>query len=260
MDMKVGLFVCDDADHWGNEEGAGEWLMKRYNIDTEDEEIEWKLFKIISETLPTQTEIKEFEAFIIPGSEHSANEDEEWIDELEDFIRYVYYLQRETPDRSPKLIGVGFGHHAICRALGGVISENENGSYNAGVRTISTTKDLEENSLYQEIFGDSVDKITLFAAHGEEITELPGDAVVCASSEICKNEIVTYGCEIITLQGHPEYQIEDFHDIIIPYLQTNEILTEEEIQAVSDSVEEECNGQDMMQMIIRYIKSEDIEI
>ena len=58
------------------------------------------------------------DGIIIGGSASSANDDAPWILELSEFVRQVAGANSKL-----KMVGGGFGHTLICKALGGTVQK-----------------------------------------------------------------------------------------------------------------------------------------
>jgi GMP synthase-like glutamine amidotransferase len=133
--------------------------------------------------------VDEFNGYVITGSPASANGDAPWITRLMDFIREIDAAKIPT-------VGICFGHQAIARALGGTVSRNP-GGWGFGV--------AETQFTYQEIWMvPQHDSLSLYAAHNEQVTALPRDAVALGGSEFCPIGSYKIGRHIFTTEYHPE--------------------------------------------------------
>jgi GMP synthase (glutamine-hydrolysing) len=121
------------------------------------------------------------DGWLISGSKHGAYEDHDWIARLEALIRDIREAGRP-------LVGICFGHQIIAQALGGTV-EKFDGGWSVG-RTIYQFEDGEQ---------------ALNAWHQDQITQLPPDAHVLASSEHCAYAALSYGERIYSIQPHPEF-------------------------------------------------------
>ena len=154
------------------------------------EQVSYKIFQTWQGELPSS--INSDELYLVPGSLDSAYDDKPWIVALVKWIEHAYC-------RGSKLMGVCFGHQAIARALGGEVRRYD-GGFGAGVRASRVIDErMMDYFLGQEM--------RLLYSHHDQVTVLPQDAVLCATSDFCKNESFRIGSQVITFQGHPEFTL-----------------------------------------------------
>ena len=132
------------------------------------------------------------ELYLVPGSLDSAYDDKPWINALLHWIERAYC-------RGAKMMGVCFGHQAIARALGGEVRPYD-GGYGVGIRASRVL-----DGQMKPYFPDG--HMHLLYSHHDQVMSLPADAVLCATSDFCKNESFRIGNQVITFQGHPEFTV-----------------------------------------------------
>lgn len=132
-------------------------------------------------------EENDFDAIIITGSRASVYWDEQWIDNLKEWV--AVEIENGTP-----ILGICFGHQLVADVMGGKVIDR--GGYEIGYHRISVTR---ESDIW---FGMPSD-FTAFTTHSDEVAELPEGA-----SLIAENEYSIQGFEsdnVVGLQFHPEY-------------------------------------------------------
>ncbi|MCY3872723.1 MAG: type 1 glutamine amidotransferase [Rhodobacteraceae bacterium] len=129
------------------------------------------------------------EGWLITGSRFSTYEDHPWIPPLEDFIRATY-------EAGVPMIGVCFGHQIIAQALGGVV-EKYPGGWSVG-RTAYRVDGFQE-------------PLSMLSWHQDQVCEIPPEARVVGSSDSCRNAVLAYKGNALSVQPHPEFDA-DFVD------------------------------------------------
>ncbi len=134
-------------------------------------------------------EIAAFDGLVIGGSPASVNDPAAWIARL---MRLIV----EAHDTGIPMVGACFGHQAIAKALGGEVRPNPSGWVFGAVDT--------PISLPAPWMPDSARRITLAAAHGEQVTALPPGAQVLGGTAACPIGCYRIGQAVFAIQHHPE--------------------------------------------------------
>ena len=133
------------------------------------------------------------DGWLITGSRFGVYEAHDWIAPLEAFLRDVYA-------KGVPMIGVCFGHQVLAQALGGKV-EKFHGGWSVGAVEYDVTNNTQNH--------------TIMAWHQDQITRLPQDAKVIASSDFCKYAMLSYGKNAMSVQPHPEFTPQFMRDLIV---------------------------------------------
>ncbi|KAA0696705.1 GMP synthase [Halopseudomonas laoshanensis] len=186
--MKIGLLQCDDVmeslqvAHGNYPEMFNELLLARHP----DAQI--RVYRCMDGELPQ--DLNECDAYITSGSKFGVNDGLPWIDALQECIARMW--EQGTP-----LVGVCFGHQLMAKALGGEVIKSPKGwgvgmSFNQVLVRKSWMKPWQ-------------DKLDLVVSHQDQVSLLPPQAEILASSEFCPYYLVQYGQHFMSVQGHPEF-------------------------------------------------------
>lgn len=137
----------------------------------------------------------ECDGYVIGGSPASVNDEDPWIASLFEFIRSLDAARKPT-------VGCCFGHQAIAKALGGRVGKNP-GGWGFGVAPTHFEKQMDWMQ-------PPARSLNLYAAHGEQVTELPNGAARMGGDEFCPNGSFMVGEHFFTTEYHPEMTNEFF--------------------------------------------------
>jgi len=147
-----------------------------------------------------------FDGLAITGSPASVNDERAWIDELE-------HLVREAFDTGLPMAGLCFGHQMIAAALGGRVAKSAD-----GLRLGTATTRIDHPMPWMT---PAASALTLFAAHDEQVVELPPGAQVIGGDAVCPIGAYAIGDRAFALQYHPEFSpafMRDLFDAWAPTL------------------------------------------
>ena len=173
-------------------------------------------------------DLSAYDGFIITGSPASVNDDDPWVDRLMDVIRQI-----RTEDRP--VFGACFGHQAIAKALGGTIARNPKGWVFGQVDT--------------EMEGAP---IRLFAAHVEQVTDLPPGAVPLGGNESCPIGAFQIGRKVLTTQYHPEITPHFAGALVDEYA---EKLPADVARRAKDSLSQKADSRRIAERIVSFFES-----
>lgn len=124
----------------------------------------------------------DFDGFLITGSPASVHDKSPWIPKLESLVRDIH--ARNLP-----IFGACFGHQVIAKALGASVESNPQGWVLGRIDTHLDANDAPT---------------PLYAAHKEQVVQLPEGAKTVATTPGCAIAGFAIGSHILTTQYHPE--------------------------------------------------------
>lgn len=143
-----------------------------------------------------------FDGYVITGSPASVHDGTAWIDRLLDTIRDIHAA-------GIPLFGACFGHQAIAVALGGKVGPNPDG-WIFGLTEVEVTHSTPWGA-------PLAPRLRQYAAHIEQVTQLPERATRVLGSPACPIGGFVIGSQVYTTQNHPE-MTEDFITALIDEL------------------------------------------
>jgi len=172
------------------------------------------------------------DAAIVTGSKASTYWEEQWIDELEAWLR-------EADDRGITLLGVCFGHQIVAQALGGEVGDME--KYELGYHEVRRTGD-------SPLFDGLKHRFTAFCTHHDEVTVLPPGAKVHAETDVAV-QAYRRG-DSFGVQFHPEFDRATAERVI-----DGKDLSGERIENVSATVTDEnvAAAEDTKQLFDNFV-------
>ena len=144
------------------------------------------------EDLPS--DLSAYDRIVISGSKTSCLEEAPWIQKLDRLIEKA--IAKKTP-----LLGVCYGHQALCRVVGGKSLMKKMPKERAHEIGWSEIEVLEESP----IFTGLASKFYSFSTHFEEVASVPTGMKHLARSKDCEVQAVWLdGLPIYGIQFHPE--------------------------------------------------------
>ena len=194
---------------------------------------EFTVYNVMNGEYPPDDEV--FDAYLVTGSKADSFGDDPWIQTLKTFL-----LERYR--RGDKLLGVCFGHQLLALLLGGK-SERATQGWGVGThRYVMAGK--------APWMSPQVEELTLLISHQDQVTALPENATVIASSDFCPYAAYHIGDQVLCFQGHPEF-IHDYSRALLELRQ--EHLGQEVYRKGVDSLGVDHQGQTVAEWMMRFV-------
>ena len=194
--MKVGILLTDHVmDELQIRHGDMSDFYK-FIFNEVDPTISLKIFEVVNNEYPE--EINECEGYLITGSRESVYDQFKWIDYLKEKLIEMESFKKPV-------LGICFGHQLIAQVLGGRADEAK-----VGWTVGNQTYELEKKFPWSE---NNISSIKLLHSHKDQVTKLPADAQLIASTKKVPIAMFHIGNHILSHQGHPEFTSEYVFDV-----------------------------------------------
>ena len=183
----------------------------------------------------------ECDAWLITGSKHGVYDPEPWIDPLKDFLR-------SARDARVPMIGICFGHQIMAEAFGGRAEKSSKG-WGAGVHDYAITRQPSWLRPDTPDFG-------MYAMHQDQVTQLPADGAVLASSAFCPIAMASYGDpeapDAISIQPHPEF----FRDYALAIINLrDDLIGPERASVAREGIDNAVASDDFVRWALAYLET-----
>jgi len=254
--MRYALIVCEDNQALGCEKGVGEKMIRRLR-QAGCHGDEWTAIHAITKQMPPLATLLTYDGIVVSGSRHSVNCNAEWVKNLEASLRELidYLMTNCQPEikRRPKLFGICFGHQVIAKAMGGKVAQNPNGKFNWGSECVQLSQDLASMEFITKVFPDRRDSFRIYKSHGEQVVQKPRHARLVGTSSSCVTEVLTYGVNVMTMQGHPESSLEKVKMFSVPNMRKKKFLSENELNSAIQGLEH-VDWKYMIQVMLSFLR------
>lgn len=237
--MKIGILVTghvssDLVDEFGEYPAMFADLFQRI-----DPSLTFQDWSVVDGEFPDDPSA--CDAWLLTGSKHGVYDPEPWIEPLKDFL----VATREA--RIP-MIGICFGHQIMAEAFGGRAGKSSKG-WGVGVHDYAITKRPGWLQQASSDFG-------MYAMHQDQVTQLPADGVVLASSAFCPIAMASYGDpeapDAISIQPHPEF----FHDYALALINLrDDLIGAERAAEARECIANPVASDDFVRWALSYLKT-----
>uniref|UniRef100_A0A7M5VCS9 Glutamine amidotransferase domain-containing protein n=2 Tax=Clytia hemisphaerica TaxID=252671 RepID=A0A7M5VCS9_9CNID len=240
--MSLGVLVTEDDPSTGGPERIFNNLVKRFK-DISGDVIQLKPYYVCKNSFPET--VGKHPGYIITGAHYNVNEGLEWMNKLENFIRQI----KEKGDI--KLFGICFGHQMTARAFGGKVGLNPSKRFIWGCDRVEVSPEFAEMCFYKNASLNPT-YFHIMQSHYDQVIETPESARVLGGCEECPDEILMYGENILTMQGHPELIQERMLARLLTRVE-NKNLTKEEADKARATLQLD-EGDKLMKLIVAFFQ------
>ncbi|KSJ18764.1 amidotransferase [Pseudomonas aeruginosa] len=194
---------------------------------------EFVIYNVVEGRYPADDE--RFDAYLVTGSKADSFGPDPWIQTLKTFLLDRY-------ERGDKLLGVCFGHQLLALLLGGK-AERASQGWGMGIHQYQ----LNERA---DWMSPALPDLTLLISHQDQVTRLPVNARVIASSDFCPYAAYAIGDQVLCFQGHPEF-VHDYSRELLELRQQH--LGEELYRKGVDSLARDHQGTVVAEWMMRFV-------
>ncbi|MBO3275613.1 amidotransferase [Pseudomonas schmalbachii] len=209
------------------------WMFKQL-FAKQSVPAEFKVYNVVQGEYPPDDE--HFDAYLVTGSKADSFGDDPWIQTLKTFLLDRY-------QRGDKLLGICFGHQLLALLLGGK-AERASQGWGVGIHDYR----IDEQ---HEWMRPPLQDLTLLVSHQDQVTSLPDNARVIASSEFCPVAAYAIGEQVLCFQGHPEF-VHDYSRALLDL--RKDFLGDTVYSEGVDSLDRQHQGTTVAEWMMRFVE------
>jgi len=216
------VLLCDHGEKWTKHND-----IFQQSLFPESEQVTIHVSK--DEPLPDYSKLSGYKALVLSGSTYNLEDGEDWMEDMEKWIRGYYEYSKTT--YAPKMLGICFGHQLLNKTFGGSCGPNKkHPEFSFGVNAVV----LDDEFRSKPWAKDCPLSVQLYKCHGNAVNTPAKEAKVYGSSTQTDNEILIYGDQIFSLQPHPEMTPFMMKDVLTASLYEKHKITGHKKNAVED--------------------------
>ncbi|QLF91963.1 amidotransferase [Pseudomonas sp. ABC1] len=233
MPLRICILETDLLHPDLSERYQGYARMFQQLLDNQPITAEFSTFNVFQGNYPPAGQ--RYDAYLVTGSKADSFGSDPWIQTLKQYL-----LERFLA--GDKLLGVCFGHQLLALLLGGETRRAERG-WGLGLHRYR----LEHRPEWMQ---PAVEELTLLISHQDQVTRLPENATLLASSDFCPHAAYCIGDQVLCFQGHPEF-VTDYSRALLDLRRPN--YGEQLYQTALDSLQHEHHGRTVGAWMLHFI-------
>ena len=194
---------------------------------------EFTVYNVVAGHYPADSEV--YDAYLVTGSKADSFGTDPWIETLK-----TYLLDRYQ--RGDKLLGICFGHQLLALLLGGKAERATNG-WGVGVHNYQ----LANKPVWLQ---PQTNDFSLLISHQDQVTKLPENATLLASSEFCPIAAYSIDDQVLCFQGHPEF-VPSYSRALLDLRQ--QCIGENSYRKGIDSLQQQHQGSTVAEWMMRFV-------
>lgn len=235
MTLQIGILEADDLHPALEDEFVSYGQMFKQLFTGQGIDVACQIFNVVAGQYPDSGQ--HFDAYLVTGSKADSFANDPWIVTLREYLAERY-------EKGDVLLGVCFGHQILALVLGGTTQRSAKG-WGIGMHRYR----LAHKPAW---LTQAEDEFQLLISHRDQVTVLPEQATLLASSEFCENAGFVVGQQVLCFQGHPEFT----HEFSRGLLRLREsIYCPEQFQQAKQSLACEHDGQLVAQWMLNFMQA-----